>query len=261
MISRSLRPSYLEFRKLVRTQNFLGYSLELVQRLILRIALVFVSAPNLKLRFTYLKLKHEGDLSNISKQYGIRLTTLQRQKEIGFDNPAYRFYRDKPLFCYLASHADTLRGSSWLDVGADKGALSLYLSEMLESRTFELTDVTVPSSGNFPVKQMAGTKLDYECNSFDLVLFSYVLHHAGDDTIQLLRDARRIARNYVFVTEDLRQTEEDCVWAYAHDRWGTFRGRKEWLQLFSVIGFSLIYDKALNSDVHSRHLFILSPNK
>jgi SAM-dependent methyltransferase len=260
MILRSLFGNCFAFREPKRGENILRYLTELVQRLTLNVALAFVRAPNLNVRSLYLKFKHEGDLPTISKRFGIKLMTLQGQKDTGLDNPGYRFHRDEAFFSYFGSHAESLRGSSWLDVGADKGALSLYLSEILESTSFELCDVTLPTCCNFPVKKIAGTQLDYECNSFDLVFFNYVLHHAGDDTLQLLRDARRIARKYVFITEDPRETEEDCLWAHVHDKWGTFRGRKEWLQLFSIIGFSLIYDTSLSSDVHSRHFFVLSPN-
>jgi hypothetical protein len=59
------------------------------------------------------------------------------------------------------------------------------------------------------------------------------------------------------VTEDPKETDDDCLWAYAHDRWGTFRGRKEWRALFSAIGFSLIYEKDLDCEPHSRHFFFL----
>jgi Methyltransferase domain len=237
------------------------YLIELIKRVILDVALCFVRAPNLKVHSLYLKFKHAGDLSEISERYGIRLTTLQQQKDMGLDNPAYRFHRDESFFSYFASHAESLKGSSWLDVGADRGAVSLYLSEILDSTNFELCDVTLAPRCNFPVKQITGTQLDYECNSFDLVLFSYVLHHAADDTIQLLRDAQRIARKYVVVTEDPKETEADYFWAYAHDKRGTFRGRKEWRQLFSITGFSLVHEKALNCEVHSRHFFLLAPNK
>lgn len=239
----------------------LFYLIERITRVILDIVLCFVRNPNLKLHSLNLKFKHEGDLPQISKQYGIRLETLQRQKDTNLDNPAYRFHRDEGFFSFFSSHAEGLRGCSWLDVGADRGAVSLYLSEILNSANFEMCDITVTPHSNLPVKQIAGTHLDYECNSFDLVLFSYVLHHAADDTIQLLRDAHRIARKYVVVTEDPKETEDDYYWAYMHDKRGTFRGRKEWMELFATIGFSLVYEKALDCQVHRRHFFLLAPDK
>jgi SAM-dependent methyltransferase len=148
-----------------------------------------------------------------------------------------------------------------LDVGADSGALSVYLSAMLDSENFELCDVELAPRSNFPVRKTAGTHLEYVDNSFDLVLFCYVLHHAGENTIQLLQDAHRIARKYVIVLEDPKETDNDCLWAYVHDRRGTFRGLKEWRDMFSAIGFSLIYEKELDGDPHTRHFFLLAPKK
>jgi Methyltransferase domain len=233
----------------------------LIKRIIVEVALYFVSSPGLRVRCLSFKFKQTGDLSEISKQYGVKLITLQKQRDLGLDNPAYRFHRDGGLFDYLASNAAALKGSSWLDVGADRGAVSLYLSEILDSNNFELCDVTLAPRSNFPVRQIAGTQLDYDGNSFDMVLFSYVLHHAGDDTIQLLRDAWRIARKYVVVTEDPRDNDKDCLWACSHDKRGTFRGRKEWRQLFSITGFDLVHEELLNCEVHSRCFFLLAPNK
>ena len=180
----------------------LRYLIERILRSIFNLVLRFSRNPNIELASLNLKFKHEGDLSKISKQYRIRLETLQHQKDVGLDNPAYRFLRDVGFFSYFVAHADSLRGCSWLDVGAGTGVASLYLSEILGSTNFELCDVSVAVRSSFPVKQIDGTHLDHESNSFDLVFFSYVLHHAGDKTIQLLRDAHRIARRYVVVTED-----------------------------------------------------------
>ena len=139
--------------------------------------------------------------------------------------------------------------------------MSLYLSEILDSTNFELCDITVAASFKLPVKKIAGTPLDYESNSLISSFFSYILHHAADNTIQLLRDAHRIARKYVVVTEDPKETQDDYLWAYMHDRGGTFRGRKEWRELFSTLGFSVVYEKALDCQPHSRHFFLLAPNK
>jgi len=237
------------------------YAMERTARVVFDVALTFARSPNLKVRSLALKLKHEGDLKQIGQQYGIGLETLQQQRATGLDNPAYRFHRDEGLLSYFASYAESLKGCSWLDVGADTGALSVYLSAMLDSNNFELCDVTPAPRSNFPVRKIAGTHLDYADDSFDLVFFSYVLHHAADDTIQLLRDARRIARKYVVVTEDPKETDDDCRWAYVHDKHGIFRGRKEWREIFSTIGFSLIYEKELDCNAHTRHFFLLAPNK
>jgi len=74
------------------------YLIERIKRVMLDVVVCFVRNPNLKLRSLNLKFKHEGDLVQISKQYGIRLETLQRQKDTGLDNPAYRIHRDEGFF-------------------------------------------------------------------------------------------------------------------------------------------------------------------
>ena len=116
------------------------YVTERLKRLVFRLLLCFVRNPSYEVKSSILKFKHEGALKPISKRFGIRLETLQRQKDIGLDNPAYRFHRDEGLFSYFVSHAERFRGCSWLDVGADTGAVSLYLSEIFGSTNFELCD-------------------------------------------------------------------------------------------------------------------------
>ncbi len=237
------------------------YLLERSQRLLYGAATRVSRHPEFRLQYDYLRFKHDGNLAEISARYGIDVGLLERQRDAGIDNPAYRFYRDGGFFSYFAANAAIFKGSSWLDVGADTGAVSLYLSELLASKSFELCDVTVAPRALFPVRRITGERLDYEPNSFDIVFFSYVLHHAADDTIQLLRDARKVARKYVVVTEDPKENADDYYWAYMHDKRGTFRGCKEWRQLFDVVGLSIVHDEALNPELHSRHMFVLDANK
>jgi SAM-dependent methyltransferase len=217
--------------------------------------------PRYEVRRAMLNAARNGDLARLARETGIRQETLEHQRESGLDNPAYRFERDRGLLSYLIAHAAELKGCSWLDVGANTGAVNVYLSEILQSTDFALCDVTVPPRTNFPVRKIDGTRLDYEPDSFDLVLFNYVLHHASDNAISLLRDAHRIARRYVIVTEDPKITEADHHWAYQDDRRGTYRGLKEWRELFAMLGFALVHDEPLDCRGHSRHFFLLAPSK
>jgi SAM-dependent methyltransferase len=207
-----------------------------------------------------LNARRHGDLARLANETGISLETLVHQRDIGLDNPAYRFERDAAFFAYFLAEANRLKGCSWLDVGANTGAVSLYLSEILRSTDFTLCDVHTPPRSNFPVRHIDGTRLDYPDHSVDLVLFSYVLHHAADNAIPLLRDARRIARRNVIVTEDPKETEADRRWAYQDDPGGTYRGLREWRALFILLGFSIVYEASLSHHAHSRHLFVLAPD-
>jgi SAM-dependent methyltransferase len=237
------------------------YLTDCLKKLAFRILLCFRRNPTYRLKLTILKFKHKGDLLPTSHKFGIPLNVLRQQRNMGLDNPAYRFHRDAAFFLHFISQAETLNGCSWLDVGAGTGAMSVYLSNILRSTNFELCDVHPPAHSNFPVKRIDGTHLDYGSNSFDLVFFNYVLHHAADNTISLLRDAHRIARRYVVITEDPKETVQDCLWAYKHDDRGTFRGLKEWKELFTLVGFSTVFETALDDHVHRRHFFLLVPNK
>lgn len=244
-----------------RMSATVAYLADFVKQCLYRTLLCFQRNPNYSLKLSIIKHKHESDLSPISRQFGIPLKVLLNQRDSGLDNPAYRFHRDEAFFSHFVSQAKILNGCSWLDVGAGTGALSVYLSNILRSQNFELCDVCPPRHCNFPVRRIDGTHLDYESASFDLVLFNYVLHHAGDNTIPLLRDAHRIARRYVVITEDPKENAQDCLWAYKHDDHGTFRGLREWKELFALVGFSMVFEAPLDGHVHRRHFFLLSPNK
>lgn len=217
--------------------------------------------PLVDYRLSYLRHKHEGNLAEISQRYGISVDTLTRQRDGGHDNPAYRFARDKALFDWLAANRAELTGGSWLDVGAYTGCVDVYLSEMLQSDDFKLCDVDIAEKAFFPVTKFSGSSLDFEAGSFDMVFFSYVLHHAAENTIDLLQDAHRIARKYVVILEDVKETDADYRWAYRHDKAGTFRGRREWKKLFAALNFTIVADEPLSCEVHSRHLFVVAPNR
>jgi SAM-dependent methyltransferase len=219
--------------------------------------------PSLKWRAMDLKFRQEADLSEIARRYGVRTETLTKQLQSGCDNPGLRFHRDAGFFDFIRSQIEDLTGSSWLDVGADTGALTAYLSDMLGSNHFELIDVDHGDrsskrwNADFSIRIFDGTHLKYADGSFDLVILSYVLHHAADSTIPLLQDAKRIARKYVFVLEDPKDTSDDYEWAYTHDKKGTFRGHREWLALFRTLNLEIVHDEPLSCEIHSRHFYAL----
>ncbi len=222
-------------------------------------ALRLTRHPELRLRAEILDHRND-DLTAYATRYGIRRLTLDRMLREGLDTPGYRFHRDAGFYDYFASRTD-LSGTSWLDVGAGSGCVDAYLSDMLSSNELELCDVHVASKTAYPVRQIDGTRLDYPGGSFDLVFFTYVLHHAADDTLPLLRDAHRIARRHVVVLEDPKETEHDYLWAYRHDMAATFRGRREWRELFDVLAFDVAYEAPLADDTHSRHMYVLTPRR
>ena len=86
-----------------------------------------------------------------------------------------------------------------------------------------------------------GRHIPREDESIDIVFYSYVLHHAGGNTIALLQETRRIARRYIVILEDLQYdttyaartegTHPGCTGAMPC----SFRGDREWRALFEIL--------------------------
>ena len=101
-----------------------------------------------------------------------------------------------------------------VDVGAGTGTLSAIVAAILNAPRVQLLDVDHEEtnrglgpdatalfarsfeafSAAHPVQSFDGRNLDLPGGSFDVCLLTYVLHHASGDTIELLREARRVAR-------------------------------------------------------------------
>lgn len=234
-------------------------SYETTQRFILNLLIPVYPHSRLKLRAEALYWKNQGNLADLADEYGLSHDLLIRQQAGGYDNPAYRFARDGGFYSWLNRNRHQFKDMSWLDVGADTGCVSAYMEEYLESTKHELIDVRVNPDHNFTVHAFPGESLPYPDNSFDIVLFSFVLHHAAASQTQLLLDAKRVARHHVFVLEDPRETANDVRWAREHDKNGIFRSLSEWRELFQKVGLEIQHEEALGDMIHSRHFFHLTP--
>lgn len=146
--------------------------------------------------------------------------------------------RDDLLFQTLASLG--LKHSSWLDVGAGDGLVSLQLRKMLEPCFFRCLDVRRATHNvrhNIRVENFDGkTFSDMGDKSVSFVLFNFVLHHAAGDTESLLKEAFRVASRAVILQEDVldgdAQTHRNLK---EHDPNGIFRSTNEWLQLLNTL--------------------------
>lgn len=84
-------------------------------------------------------------------------------------------------------------GSRVLDVGCGDGLISAVLQSKRCDITVQGTDVLPRTHTHIPVQIFDGRRLPFDNASFDVVLFSDVLHHTEDPLI-LLREASRVAR-------------------------------------------------------------------
>ena len=95
-----------------------------------------------------------------------------------------------------------------------------------------------------------GKTLPFNSNSFDLVNVGFVLHHAAENTLGLLKQIKDISRKYVIIGEDLAEQDYPMSWHernWKHHPGGLFRSDTEWRQLFSLIGYKLISSYKISS--------------
>ena len=82
-----------------------------------------------------------------------------------------------------------------------------------------------------------GRNLPFGEDSFDIVILSFVLHHAAENTLPLLRQVRAIATSFVIIGEDLMTLEHHPDWLrrlYDHQPGGLYRSDEEWRTLFCL---------------------------
>jgi SAM-dependent methyltransferase len=144
----------------------------------------------------------------------------------------------------IEPHLDDCR--SVLDVGCGAG----YVTRELERRfAGEVWAVDIGDFREAPSPRFSlfdGVRLPFEDGRFDLVVFSFVLHHVPDVFKPLLlSEARRVARRRIFVLEDTPETCFDRLVSWRHGR--SFRRRinseesfgfldaREWVRLFRLL--------------------------
>jgi SAM-dependent methyltransferase len=80
-----------------------------------------------------------------------------------------------------------------LDVGCGDGLIDRLICQQRPELSITGVDVLVRPQTHIAVQQFDGVHLPFEDKSFDVVLFTDVLHHTEDPEV-LLREAKRVAR-------------------------------------------------------------------
>ncbi len=150
----------------------------------------------------------------------------------------------------LTDHLQSLLPTSGtvLDVGCGDGWLSSLLAQQHQATQFSGIDVLVRDDTHIPVARFNGVEIPYPDNHFDAVMMVDVLHHT-DDPAGLLREAKRVARQFVILKDHTR----DGIAARATLRMMDWVGNAhhgvalpynylslaEWLLLFDEVGLSI----------------------
>ena len=90
-----------------------------------------------------------------------------------------------------------------LDVGCGDGLISAVLLSRRPDLTLRGIDVLPRSRTHIPVEMFDGSRIPFDDQSFDAVLFSDVLHHTPHPAA-LLREARRVAAHCVLIKDHNR---------------------------------------------------------
>lgn len=144
------------------------------------------------------------------------------------------------------------RNSRVLDVGCGNGFIAHHLSAMLGS---SVTGIDLEESAQAPIdyRRFDGTHFPVEDQSFDGVLFCYVLHHA-QDLGAILHEVRRVLQpgGLMIVYEDIPDLWWDRLVCWLHNKqWEgrtgpcTFRSADEWRDTFNAAGLNVVSQRSL----------------
>ena len=143
------------------------------------------------------------------------------------------------LLMHAASHVSPSSQIRVLDVG---GITFGNLAKLYGWKYISVDIEASLSTGNGGHMQHAdlfydGRNLPFGKDSFDIVILSFVLHHAAENTLPLLRQVRAIATSFVIIGEDLMTLEHHPDWLrrlYDHQPGGLYRSDEEWRTLFCL---------------------------
>ena len=123
----------------------------------------------------------------------------------------------------------------------DVGGKSYFQFFAGRPETYEMIDLAENSHPKG--KSFDGRFLPFDRAAFDVVILSYVLHHASDYSLGLLEQTSRISRKFVVLAEDLVGLEYPTRWlnrCHAHEPGGLFRSQMEWEGIFKVLNLTVL---------------------
>jgi len=136
----------------------------------------------------------------MKKSWGVPST---RDGPVGFLHN--RFVSNRRVAVLTNWFAEMLpQSASVLDVGCGDGAVSAVLHSKRPDLRLHGIDVLPREKTFIPVKLFDGARFPFADSSFDVVLFSDVLHHTEDATV-LLREAVRVAAGQVLIKDHYRK--------------------------------------------------------
>ena len=136
------------------------------------------------------------------------------------------------------------RGSSILDIGGCE--FKKFCDENgLKYTSLNIATPVQNGTGGYAILKDTvlydGITLPFK-TSFDVVMLNFVLHHAAEHTIGLLKQVKQIAKRYIIIGEDLSELNYSASWHkrnYEHQPGGVYRSNTEWLHLFDFLSLNV----------------------
>lgn len=170
------------------------------------------------------------------------------------DAPGH-FWGVSRMWSVLAA-LDDLNNLTLIDVGAGDGSISAIAAQKYSLGSIRAYDVQLVNDSWVDLVLFDGQHIPEKDASADIVLFAYVLHHAASSTHALLREAARIARRWVLVSEDLDALEWRGRNTH-HDMHAHFRDEASWRDQFASAGLRVIASGPMFDMDHPCHYFLL----
>jgi len=135
-----------------------------------------------------------------------------------------------------------------LDIGCGDGTIGSLLAKPGSEMSIEGVEFAARPRCRIPCRPFDGAVLPFADGSFDVCLFVDVLHHTDDVTF-LLREARRVTRQFVLIKDHLSENRLDFKTLQFMDWVGNrphgvrlpynYLSRKEWEASFAKCGLSI----------------------
>ena len=164
------------------------------------------------------------------------------------------------------------REAKMLDLGCGSGIVT---REFASQFARDYIGVDIVDNRIFPInfKLINGQDLPFGNNEFDIVLISYVLHHA-DDPARLLAESKRVLKpgGKIIIFEDLYEGFVGKMLCQVHGKsygalfehhGGTviinFKNRRQWKTVFEALGLKPVFEKRVSKKINPVHkrLYIL----
>lgn len=150
-----------------------------------------------------------------------------------------------------------IEGQRVLDVGCGDLRIGKAIQKASHAQVAGI-DIANHNQTDLPFTPFDGCCFPFENDSFDVVLFSFVLHHSRHQE-DLLREACRVGKQYIILLEDLYTSQFTLLMTKAHDICVnkliyptmpcplTFRTRDGWKAVFDSMGLRLTAEERIAS--------------